>query len=631
MSGICGVVDFEAPRIDPEGVRGMAESSSYRAPGGIGYLFRNEAGLAYQALQAPAPGTGLDQPLLEPRHQVCLVMDGRLDNRSDLIGRLDPAEGRSISDAGLLLAAYLEWGVGCTDHLLGDFAFAIWDAPRRRLFCAVDPLGVKPLHYAQAGSLLVFASDAIQVLLHPAVPDDYHEPEIAAYLDCQSEDPERSFFAAVHKLGPARRLVVENGSLRIERYWSPDLDEIRYPRDEDYEERFRELFQRSVADRLRGCGELAGIAMSGGLDSTSVAACAQRVLGTKVRAYTYVFDGLADCDERDYSRAMTGELGLEVEAVPAEPLGHLEPQATLPLSPDTPFSGWGSCIAEIFRRMGTVGSRVLLTGHGGDDLLRGSSLIYAERLRHGDLGAVGEVVRHSRSRHEPVLRALYRHFGRPHVPAAADSWLSSIGRRGPAVPPPLIRGDFMLRTQGRRAEPRPQSVRREIYTHLVQIPWYWRLANWYDRSAASFGIEVRHPFLDRRLMEYVLALPGEQLFRLGSSKSLLRRSMEGILPERIRLRVGKTRFASFIDLLLERLAGEVVELLREPRSAALGILDGEALRLAYLNLVRGGPHSARRAVWCAVTLEIWLRRCESVFQSRCFGGRLAVPQHELVT
>jgi asparagine synthase (glutamine-hydrolysing) len=130
------------------------------------------------------------------------------------------------------------------------------------------------------------------------------------------------------------------------------------------------------------------------------------------------------------------------------------------------------------------------------------------------------------------------------------------------------------------------------------------------------GVEVRHPFLDRRLVEYVLALPGEQLFKLGSSKVLLRRSMSGILPESIRLRSGKTQFTSFIDLVLGRSADEILELLREPQSAGLGILDGEALRSAYLNLVPGGPHPLRRAVWFALTLEIWLRRYKTLRRRR---------------
>lgn len=625
MSGLCGVVDFAGSRIDPESLRGMAEASSYRAPGGTGYLFLQEAGLAYQALWAPAPGAGLGQPLLEPRHQICLIMDGRLDNRQELVDQLDPAEGRSASDAGLLLAAYLEWGAGCTDHLLGDFAFALWDAPRRRLLCAVDPLGIKPLHYARVGPLVCFASDAVQVLLHPAVPGDYDEREIAAHLTNRAEDTERSFFSAVSKVPPGHRLIAEGGSLRVERYWSPDLGEIRYSRDEDYASHFRELLQRSVADRLRDAGAEAGVAMSGGLDSTSVAALAHAA--SEVTAYTFVFDRLAECDERAYSGAMTQELGLEVVPVEAERLWSLESRAPLPLSPDSPFFGWRTCFEEIHRGIAGRGGRVLLMGHGADDLLRGSTLVYAERLRRGDLGVIGEVLRFARDRREQPLRPLYRYLGRPNVPAGLDRRLSAALRKRQTAAPSLIRSDFLLRTQSER-RPRQRVFaspsRQEMYDNLVGTPWYWRPANWHERSAASSGIEVRHPFLDRRLFEYVLAIPGEQVFRLGSTKNLLRRSMVGILPEKIRVRSDRTKFISFLDfLLLGRAAGEVQDLLRSPRSVALGILDEERLRSACRNLVAGGPRALKGAVWRAISLEIWLRRCDAVRASGARAGRVA--------
>jgi asparagine synthase (glutamine-hydrolysing) len=619
MSGLCGVVDFAVLRIEPEDLRSMAESASYRAPAGIGYRFLGEAGLAHLALQSGA--AGLDQPLVDSQGQVCVVLDGRLDNRSELIARLEPAEGSRASDVKLLLAAYLEWGVACTDHLLGDFAFAVWDAGRRRLLCAVDPLGIKPLHYARAGSLVCFASDAIQVLHHPAVPDDYNEVEIAAYLASRCEDPERSFFTAVHKLAPGQRLIAERDDLRVERYWSPEPGEIRYSRDEDYAAHFREIFQRAVTDRLRDGGSFVGVAMSGGLDSTSVAALARRAPGPGLRAYTFVFERLAECDERAYSGAMTEELGVEVEPIEAERLWSLESQDALAHSSDTPFVGWHTCYREILSRMAAQGSRVMLMGHGGDDLLRGSSLVNAERLRRGDLGVVREVVRHARDRRASIPQALYHQFARPHLPAGAHRILrSALGTREDVLPA-WIDPDFARRARlaGRPQRPRrlyESPARQETYNHLVRYPWYWRLANWHDRNAASFGIEVRHPFLDRRLFEYVLAIPGEQVFRLGSTKGLLRRSMEGILPERIRRREGKTRFSRFLDFALrERATGEIREILRAPWAAELGIFDGNCLRSAYLDFL-GGTDESRRPLWYAITLEIWLRRCELIRKSR---------------
>ncbi len=617
MSGLCGIADFATLRVEPEELRALAESASYRAPGGIGYHCLGEAGLAHLARHAG----DREQPLLDPVSQVCAVLDGRLDNRSELIALLAPDEGGAASDVRLLLASYLRWGEACTNHLLGDFAFAVWDAGRHRLLCAVDPIGIKPLHFARAGGLLCFASDAVQVLWHPAIPDAFNEVEIAAYLGSRCEDPDLSFFAAVRKLAPGHRLIADAGGLRVERYWVPQLAEIRYARDEDYAAHFRELFDRAVADRLRDAGSYAAVAMSGGLDSTSVAASARLAAGSGVRAYTFAFDRLPECDERSYSRTMTEELGLEVEPIAAERLWSLEPQAGVPFSPDTPFLGWRTCYQEIFRRMTAAGSRVLLLGHGGDDLLRGSALAYSERLRQGDFSAVREVAFHAKRHREPVLRTFYRYFGRPHVPARVERLLRHALGLGKPSPSPLgVRLSFFRRFDLERRDRSfrarkifASSARQEIYDNLCAVPWYWRLANWHDRSAAVAGIEVRHPFLDRRLFEYVLAIPGDQLFRLSEFKNLLRRSMAGALPERIRNRQEKTRFTAFLDFAVwERGAREVQDLLQTPLSAALGILDGERLRDAYKGFVNGGTDESRRALWYAITLEIWLRRCEAM-------------------
>jgi asparagine synthase (glutamine-hydrolysing) len=619
MSGLCGVVDFAVLRIEPEDLRSMAESASYRAPAGIGYRFLGEAGFAHLALHSGA--AGLDQPLVDSQSQVCVVLDGRLDNRPELIARLEPAEGSDASDVQLLLAAYLEWGVACTDHLLGDFAFAVWDAGQRRLLCAVDPLGIKPLHYARVGPLVCFASDAVQVLHHREVPDDYNEVEIAAYLASQCEDPARSFFAAIYKLAPGQRLIAERGDLRVERYWFPKFKEIRYARDEDYAAHFLEILQRAVTDRLRDVGSCVGVAMSGGLDSTSVAALAQRASGPDVRAYTFVFDRLTECDERAYSQAMTKELGLEVEPIEAEFLWSLDSQATVPFSPDTPFIGWRTCYKEILGRLAARGSRVLLLGHGGDDLIRGSSLVYFERLRQCDLSAVREVARHARSQREPLIRTFYRYFGGPYLPAAADRLLrSAVGIKPKMLLPPWIQPSFARRIDlvGRDESLRMQRffdspARQATARNLLEMPWYWRLVNWHERSAAAMGVEVRHPFLDRRLVEFVLAIPGEQLFRLDVSKNLLRRAMAGLLPERIRQRARKTSFTPFLELMVwNRAMDEVQEILRSPLSADLGIVDGEHLRAAYLGFVNRGTDELRRALWCAITLEIWLRRCDII-------------------
>jgi asparagine synthase (glutamine-hydrolysing) len=622
MSGICGVVDFGAPRIDGGVLQRMAESSAYRGPDGIRYRFSGPAGLAHLSLQSTAESALSEQPLLDEESQVYVVLDGRFDNRSELAGLLPSFVPLSlISDARLLLAAYTRWGDACAEHLLGDFAFALWDARRHQFLCAVDPVGVKPLHFTRQGSLFCFASDALQILEHPSVSRDLNRASISAYLANETEEPGQSFFKSVQRLRPGHRLVVSESSTLPRRYWPPELEEIHYRNDEDYAAHFRELLGQAVADRLRTPANCIGVAMSGGLDSTSVAALAQRSLlssGRSVRAYSLVFERLADCDERAYSRVMSDELGMELEPIEAERYWTLEDEEDSPYSPDNPVIGWRTLYARIHQSLRTRGGRVLLMGHGADDLLRGSPLIYAERLRQGDLRALFEVIRRVRERGDQVWRGCYKYLGKPLLPRELDRILRAALRKQSPPTPPWVHPDFLRPAGplGQTADLPPGRhfegmARRDIYANIIATPWYDRIVNWHDRNAAAFGVEVRHPFLDRRLFEYVLAIPPEQLFRLGSYKNLLRRSMVGVLPEAVRCRKDKTRFASFLDYLLrEKETARIEEILSAPRSEALEIVDGAGLREAYRSYRAGRAGGWKRDLWYAITVELWLRRCE---------------------
>jgi asparagine synthase (glutamine-hydrolysing) len=610
MSGICGLASFSGLPASGSVLRDLAEAASYRGPDGIAFRVAGEAGLAHLALHATPTSRFKEQPL--HRQGVWLVADVRLDNRHELLqvlaGDDGLRDGPASSDAEILLAAWLHWGTACAERLLGDFAFALWDTRTRTLFCAVDPLGVKPLHYARAAGLLVFASDALQVLAHPAISGELDLVTIGSYLAGRREDPRRSFFQDVHRLPAGHRLTATAAGDRVERYWDPQPAPILYRRDEDYAESFRELFQRAVQDRLSlpPAGR-AAVAMSGGLDSCSVAAAAQRSLSAGgspgLLAGSFVFPGLAECDEGIYIDAMDRELGLDVENVDAERAWDLQGCLARPLGPDTPFTSWDAGYGEMLGRLAARKARVLLTGHGGDDLLRGSALVYADRLRRGDWSAVTDVARFARERSEPLFRSLYRYLGRPLLP-------QSLNRRQPSFPDWLLPG--FLRRAGlaeRPARTSWPSAKREIYENTAGTAWYDRAVHWHDRNAARFGMEARHPFLDRRLFEYVLAIPPEQIYQLGVYKPLLRRATVGLLPETVRTRRTKTRFVAFLDVVMrEREAERIEAMLSAPVSAELGMVDPARLLQAFRDYRAGAAESRRSFLWYAVNLEIWLRR-----------------------
>lgn len=626
MAGLCGFVGFEGCPVPSAPLRAMAEAAIHRGPDGLRYEILEEGAFAHLALHATAETARESQPLLSPEGPVCLVADLRLDNCAELLQELEPrgllSRGRKSGDAEILLGAYLLWGERCVQHLLGDFAFALWDRRARRLLCARDPLGVKPLHYARAGALVLFASEAQQLLRHPAVPRRLDELSLAFHLAGWPPAPGRSFFEDVHRLPAAHLLVATPAGDRLVRYWDPGdgSGDAALPSAER-SAALLDVLQRSVTDRLRTGGSTVGIALSGGLDSTTVAALARRSMGSPgapgLLGCSFVFETLRECDERPYIQALVEDTGIEVAYVDAESHWLLSDRELYTPPLEAPFLSWQSCHEQMLRTLRRRGARVLLTGHGADDLFRGSPLVFLDRVCRGDLTAITELARTARSQGRKVSGSVYHHLLRPLLPASLIRALHGTAALDTAPDlPPWIAAPFARRTdldrrlRARRTPGLPgRRASREIREVALEIAAYERVVDWYDRNAARAGVEVRHPFLDRRVFDLVLALHPEQLYSPGSYKPLLRRAMAGILPDALRLRTTKTSLGRFINFsLADRAAGVVEELLREPLCSDLGLVDGAKLREAYRRYRRGEPGRAQGALWFAITLEIWLRR-----------------------
>ena len=243
------------------------------------------------------------------RQRFWITADVRLDCRTELEGKLKSAGQRirrAAPDSELVLGAYAVWGEACVQELRGDFAFAIWDASKRTLFCARDHFGIKPFYYADLGNLLLFSNTLSCLQRHPAVSDRLNDLAIADFLLFDiNQDAATTSFADIRRLPAAHSLRCERGDVSIHRYWTLSVTEpVRFRRESEYVEQFHALLGQAVSDRLRT--NSAGILMSGGLDSTTVAATARQILaanadGDGLFAATTVVDGLVPDNERHYA------------------------------------------------------------------------------------------------------------------------------------------------------------------------------------------------------------------------------------------------------------------------------------------------------------------------------------------
>ena len=617
MRALCCLVDLHGAPTSGWILRKMLGEFA-AAEESTGQLLTGPVGFAWRTRR----DVGTSPAVCSPRDgALTLAFDGRLDNRAELRSRLaHRLPGPSTAtDVELIAAAYETWGTETPEHLLGDFVLVLWDRRNRRLLAARDPMGVRRLHVARVGSRLCLGTEPSQILRHPAVSNELDEATIAGYLCGLLDPPERTFFRQIEALPPGHRLVAENGSVRIDRYWDIDPEhQIRYRRSEDYAEHLLETLRTAVVCRLpEGPDSVPGVTLSGGLDSSSVAALASRHLARSSRqivASSLVFDELRECDERAFIAEMTPVLGTASRHVPADHFGFFADTPSHP-DPNSPFCAWESASQALFGSLRQQGATHVLTGLGGDDLLAGDRLAYFDRLRSGDLRAVGEIVRYARSQGMSPLGPLYRCFVAPGLGDARDRSLRRLlGKATGSETPSWISPDLRQRTSlDQRLSERPKRrfrhrAHQALYESMVVRCEPLRALAWFDRRAGALGLEARHPFLDRRVLELVLAFPPGELFRAEPSKPLLRRAMAGVLPEKIRLRSDKTSLASAIDRQLRDKEAAIVEkLLADPILGELGFVDSKALRLDYRRYRTSRPTARLRTVMNAITLESWLR------------------------
>src|SRR4051812_10557733 len=332
MSGIAGVVAHGGAPVDAALLGRMARLMAAHAPDGERVVELEGCGFAHALLltgDRPAPAGPLT---LDP--SLTLVCDARLDGRAELVRALAAAGEEADAEASaaeLVLRAYRAWDVGCVERLLGDFAFAVWDAPRRRLFCARDPFGVKLLYHASPRGAFVFSNTLECVLLHPGVDTALDEVAVADFLVRSVQlDLDRTIRRSVRALPPAHALVVEDGRVRAWRWWAPPVEEpLRYRRVGEYAEHFAAVFSAAVRDRVPEGA--VSVLMSGGRDSPAVAAMAVAAGRGPVRAFTTVSSGMIREEEGRYAKIAADALGIPVTWLDVDPYRAFERSGSDPL------------------------------------------------------------------------------------------------------------------------------------------------------------------------------------------------------------------------------------------------------------------------------------------------------------
>lgn len=507
------------------------------------------------AVQAAGEGAAIHDThaLLPSLGGLTIAADARLDNRAELCAALaiGPDERAALDDAGLLLRAYRQWGTSCPEHLLGDFAFALWDEPAGRLFCARDFVGVRPFyyHYAPSNGRLVCAGGLPAMVAHPAVPSSLNLAYVRAYLQYpvgQFEHPEYTFYQEIHKLPPAHCLAVTREGLRRWAYWQPGrTTQRRYACERDYVEELRALLNAAVACRIESPYPI-GAHVSGGLDSSSLAVLAHRMLRTQGRGiigFSWAPPPPADPaelppnDERLLVEAVRAAEGFPVRyttLTPDHALAHARRDITV-----QPTTTLLSELAASQEAAG-LGIRTILSGWGGDELVAFNGRGYfADLLRRGRWVTLQrELTLWSRLLGVAAWKLWIGSGLMPLLPTAVRRHVQPGDAFRPRPLPASLRPDFAATLAGVEPLGRPGAherpgVKNTQIALLQHGHLSYRMESWAGHGA-TLGITYVFPLLDRRLVEFALSIPGWLFFKDGRRRYLYRTAMAGILPDTVR-------------------------------------------------------------------------------------------------
>ena len=625
MCGITGWANLNPRALAPEGaedlLHSMCERMVHRGPDSEGLFVSAGVALGMRRLAIIDLITG-EQPAFNEDRSIALILNGEIYNYRELRSDLEKKghSFRSASDTEVLPHLYEEYGDAMVAQLNGMFAFALWDEKRRRLLIARDRFGEKPLYWGVFDNTLLFASEPKVLLAHPSVKPSLNLQALRQYLSFDYIPAPLSIYEGINKLPAAHQLTLEQGKVNVERYWRLSYQKKQpVPTEDEAAEHLRELLADSVRMRLVSDVPL-GVLLSGGVDSSTVAALACRTSLEAVKTFSISF-AEASFDESLYARAVAKFLGTDhhEERLSANLAANLVSEIGSWM--DEPFSDPSLVPTYLLSRFTRKHVTVALGGDGGDELFAGYPMytghrwanVYNQIPSFLKTGLVQPLVRllpvktknlsFDYKAQRFVTGAGYDDVTRHHV------WFGSFT---PGEQETLLTQDVLEKTDGDIYRDARMMVEEcednDVVTRMQSLDTQLYLAEdiltKVDRASMAVSLEVRAPFLDPRVAEFAASLPCNYRLRRHKSKYILKRAVKDLLPPFVTRR-GKKGFgvpvAEWLKVKLRPLARD---LLSPERVRRAGVFD-PAYVTRLLDEHERGIANHRKLLWTLLMFELW--------------------------
>ena len=625
MCGITGWANFDSRTSPFDGAKdllhSMCERMVHRGPDSEGLYVTSGAALGMRRLAIIDLVTG-EQPVFNEDRSIAVVLNGELYNYREIRERLEKLghSFRSASDTEVLPHLYEEYGDDMVHELNGMFAFALWDTKRRRLLIARDRFGEKPLYWGVFDKTLIFASEPKVLLAHPSVKPALNLQALRQYLSFDYVPAPLSIYEGINKLPAAHKLVLEDGCVEVRPYWQLDYQtKTPVPSDEEAAERLRELLSDAVRMRLVSDVPL-GVLLSGGVDSSTVAALAVRSSSEAVKTFSISFSE-SSFDESAYARGVAKFLGTDhhEERLSADLAANLVSEIGAWM--DEPFSDPSLVPTYLLSRFTRKHVTVALGGDGGDELFAGYEMYvghrWAEIYKHVPAAVRSKLI-------EPLVGLLpvktknlsldykarrfvaganFDEVARHHI------WFGSFTpeeQQGLLTSNALAHTDSDIYKQAR--EMMQECAGPDLLKRMQNLDTRLYLAEdiltKVDRASMAVSLEVRAPFLDPRVAEFAASLPSSYKLRGSKTKYILKKAVDGMLPRFVTRRSKKGFGVPVAEWLKMKLRPLARDLLSPERVKRAGVFNPEYVSRLQDEHERGVANH-RKLLWTLLMFELW--------------------------
>jgi len=634
MCGIAGILEFgRDKRADAAALREMCRVMTHRGPDDQGLYTDNAAGIGMRRLSIVDLATG-HQPISNEDGSLWIVYNGELYNhlalREELIAR--GHRYSTHSDTETIVHLFEEHGADCVQHLRGMFAFAIWDRNTKTLFIARDRLGIKPLYYKLTPERLVFGSEIKVVLAHGSIQPEFNRAVLPEYLAFGYVSSEETFYSGIKKLPPGHTMTLaQDGKPEIRQYWDLDASKPHESRDENYYvQSYRELLEGAVQSHLMSDVPL-GVFLSGGVDSSAVAALMTKLRGEPVETFSVGYSEQT-YSELPFAHTVAEHIKSKHHDVLVSEQNFFDALPHLIWHEDEPIT-WPSSVSLYFvAKLARERVTVVLTGEGADETLAGYTR-YAFTMKNAAMdrayrtvtpSALRRVLRNSVANSSLLGATLRRKLEHTFLGKDGEAWdsfyfdnffsaFSGTEQTGlltsefaQQFAPATAYKNVLSYWERSAAQAGGDMLQRLLYTDIKT--YLVELLMKQDNMSMAASIESRVPFLDHVLVEFATRLPREVQIQGLTGKRILKKAMEDLLPHEILYRPKLGFPTPWSGWLAGSRLDTIREMLLEPRSLQRGYFRREAIEQLF------EEHRAKHRdnydrIWRLLNLELWHRVC----------------------